>query len=75
MNKQMLIISIVGAAMICTIIFATVQSAYSQNATNGGHACMSCGPITGTNLTNATNGGGNVSNDILANSLLDKKSG
>ena len=66
----MLIVSIVGAAMICTIIFATVQSAYSQNATNGGPACMSCGPITGTNLTNAAKGG-NVTNAII--SLNDAK--
>ena len=75
MKKQMLIFSIVAVAMICKIIFATVQAAYSQNATKGGNACISCGPITGTNVTNATSGDSNVTNDILSDPLLDKKSG
>ncbi len=69
MKRQILVFSIV-AAMICTIIFATVQLAYSQNATKGGNACMSCGPITGTNLTNGTKGG-YVTNAII--SLNDAK--
>jgi hypothetical protein len=55
-----------------TIVLATVESASAQNGTMGGNACMSCGPTTGTNLTNATKGG-NVTNDNLSNPLLDKK--
>ena len=50
--------------------FCNGKSAYSQNATKGENACMSCGPITGTNLTNATKGG-NVTNAII--SLNDAK--
>jgi len=73
MKKQMLIFPIV-AAMIFTIVLATVESASAQNATMGGNACMSCGPTTGTNLTNATMGG-NATNDNLSNPILDKKSG
>lgn len=73
MKRQMLIFSIV-AGLICSIIFAAAQTSYSQNATKNGNACMSCGPITGTNLTNTTKGG-NVTNDNLSNPLLDKKSG
>lgn len=73
MKKQMLIFSLV-AAMIFTFILATVESVSAQNRTMGGNACMSCGPTTGTNLTNATMGG-NVTNDNLSNPLLDKKSG
>jgi hypothetical protein len=73
MKKQMLIFPLV-AAMIFTIFLATVESVSAQNGTMGGNACMSCGPTTGTNLTNATNGG-NVTNDNLSNPLLDKKSG
>lgn len=73
MKRQMLIFSIV-AALVCSIVFATAQTSYSQNATKNGNACMSCGPIAGTNLTNSTKGG-NVTNDNLSNPLLDKKSG
>ena len=73
MKKQMLIFPLV-AAMIFTIVLPTVESASAQNGTMGGNACMRCGPTTGTNLTNATNGG-NVTNDNLSNPLLDKKSG
>jgi hypothetical protein len=73
MKKQMLIFPLV-AAMIFTIFLATVESVSAQNGTMGGNACMTCGPTTGTNLTNATNGG-NVTNDNLSNPLLDKKSG
>lgn len=73
MKKKMLIFPLV-AAMIFTIVLASVGSVSAQNGTMGGNACMSCGPTTGTNLTNATNGG-NVTNDNLSNPLLDKKSG
>jgi hypothetical protein len=62
------------AAMTFTIILATVESASAQNSTMGGNACMSCGPSTGINLTNATMGG-NATHDNLSNPLLDKKSG
>jgi hypothetical protein len=70
MKRQMLIFSIV-AALVCSIIFATAQTSYSQNATKNGNACMSCGPIAGTNLTNTTKGG-NVTNDNLSNPLEKK---
>jgi hypothetical protein len=73
MNKQMLIFPLV-AAMISTIVFAPLDSASTQNATVGNHACMSCGPMTGTSMTNATMGG-NSTNDSLSNPLLDNKSG
>jgi hypothetical protein len=73
MKKQMLIFPIV-AAMIFTIVLVTVESASAQNGTMGENACMSCGPTTGTNLTNATMGG-NATNDNLSNPILDKKSG
>ena len=71
MKRQMLIFSIV-AALVCSIIFATAQTSYSQNATKNGNACMSCGPIAGTNLTNTTKGG-NVTNDLcLIKKVADK---
>ena len=73
MKKQMLIFPIV-AAMIFTIVLAMVELASAQNNTMGENACMSCGPTTGTNLTNATMGG-NATNDNLSNPILDKKSG
>jgi hypothetical protein len=73
MKKQMIIFPIV-AAMIFTIVLAMVELASAQNNTMGENACMSCGPTTGTNLTNATMGG-NATNDNLSNPILDKKSG
>jgi hypothetical protein len=73
MNKQMLIFPLVEA-MISIIVFAPLESASAQNASVGNHACISGGPMTGTNMTNATMGG-NATDDYLSNSLLDKKSG
>ena len=64
----------ISSAIIFTIVLATVESVSAQNGTMDENACMSCGPTTGTNLTNATEGG-NVTNDNLSNPLLDKKSG
>jgi hypothetical protein len=73
MKMQMLIFPLV-VAMICTIVFSTVEVAYSENATKAGDVCLSCGESNGTNLTNATMGG-NATNNTLCNPLLDNKSG
>ena len=50
MKKQLLIFSLV-AAMVSTLIFATVESATAQNASMGGNM------TTASNMTNATGGG------------------
>jgi hypothetical protein len=60
MRKQITLILPLMAAMISTLVFATVESASTQNASMNGNACMSCGGTTGTNMTNATMGDANA---------------
>lgn len=72
LNKKMLIFPLM-AVMISAIIFAPLESAYTENATKSDDVCLSCG-IAGINMTNSTTNG-NATNDTLSNPLLDKKSG
>jgi hypothetical protein len=46
MRKQITLILPLVAAMISTLVFATVESASAQNASMNGNACMSCGERT-----------------------------